>query len=94
MEQQPFDESKFRELIDYYDQTRFDYHIAWLAGRTRLFILVSTITRPANMPRPYQTPTGCSPIWLEFSPANECSMQAVGKAVVACGWPGIAKPPS
>ena len=30
MEQQPFDESKFRELIDYYDQTRFDYHIAWV----------------------------------------------------------------
>lgn len=37
MEESPFDESPFREVIDYYDQTRFDYEIAWV-GRENLAV--------------------------------------------------------
>ena len=39
MEEQhpPFDESRFSELIEYYEHTRFDYHIAW-TGREDLAV--------------------------------------------------------
>lgn len=37
MDQRPFDESGFRELIEYYDKTRFDYNIAWV-GRDNLAV--------------------------------------------------------